>query len=144
MLVGFVGEERKIAIVILRVSAPVAAADFVAHAPEFFGLGDRQRLEHHLMNEGENRGRGANTQGECDHRSRGESVCFSESPKRFLQIRHVVSLDCVWCRYRSPALSGSRLEYGSTGVWLANRSRHFSVAILNRAGLVTSRPQFCD
>src|SRR5262245_13734614 len=104
MLVGFVGEERKIAIVILRVPAPVAAADFVAHAPEFFGLGDRQRLEHFLMNEGEDRGRGANTQGECDHRSGGESGRFSESPKRFLQIRHFVSLNCVWRRRQSPTL----------------------------------------
>ena len=104
ILVGFVGEEREIAIAILRVAAPVAAADFVAHAPEFFGLGDRQRLEHHLMNKGEDGGRGANTQGERDHRGRGESGCFFQLPKRFLQIRHFVSLDCVWCRPQSPRL----------------------------------------
>ncbi len=102
ILVGFVGEERKIPIAVLCVPAPVAAADFVAHAPEFFGLGDRQRLEHHLMYEGEDRGRGANTQGERDHRGGGESGCFSELPKRFLQIRHFVSLDCVWCRTSRP------------------------------------------
>src|SRR5262249_8377743 len=70
----------------------VTAADFVAHAPEFFGLGDRQRLEHHLMNEGEDRGRGADTQGERNHRGGGESGRFSESTKRFLQIRHFVPL----------------------------------------------------
>jgi hypothetical protein len=50
------------------------------------------------MHEGEDRGRGANTQGERDHRGSSESGCFSELPKRFLQIRHFVSLQCVWCR----------------------------------------------
>ena len=59
------------------------------------------------MNEGEDRGRGANPQGERDHRSGGESGRFSESPKRFLQIRHFVSLDCVWRRRQSPALQVS-------------------------------------
>src|SRR5499426_4897217 len=126
MLVGFVGEDRKIAITILCVPAPVAAADFVAHAPEFFGLGDRQRLEHDLMNEGEDRRRGANTQGEREHRGGGESRCFSESPKRFLQILHFVSPDYVWCRHRR--------AHALTGVWLANRSRHFSIAIFSRIG----------
>src|SRR4051812_25881726 len=58
IFVGFPGEERKVAIVVLCVAAPIAAAVFVTYAPEFFGLGDWQRLEHHLMDESKDRGRG--------------------------------------------------------------------------------------
>jgi hypothetical protein len=49
ILVGFPGEECEITVFVLRITAPVATTNLVAHTPELFGLGDRQRFEHHLM-----------------------------------------------------------------------------------------------
>src|SRR5581483_2489221 len=66
ILVRFVGEYREISIAILCVAAPVAAADFVANAPQLFGLGDWERLQRHLMDESENRSGRSDTQCECD------------------------------------------------------------------------------
>jgi hypothetical protein len=54
------------------------------------------------MNEGEDRGRGANPQSERNHRGGGEAGRFSKSPKRLLQIRHFVSPDSVWRRRQPP------------------------------------------
>src|SRR3954447_18429711 len=76
IFVGLPGEQRKIPVLVLRVAAPIAAAIFIPYAPEFFRPGNRQRLEHYLMNKSKDGGSSADAQSERDDRRGRESWRF--------------------------------------------------------------------
>src|ERR1044071_5473284 len=66
MLVRFPREQRKIAIVALRVPAPVAAANLVSDPPQLVRLGHRQRLQHYLVHQREDRSCRSDPECQCD------------------------------------------------------------------------------
>ena len=66
--------------VVLAVSVCVAAADAVADAPKLFGPCDRQRPQHDLLQQRENRRGRPDAQRKRDHRGGGEARRSSQAP----------------------------------------------------------------
>ncbi len=80
ILVRLPGEERKVAIAALHVSAPVAAADLVPDPPQLLRLRHRQRLQHHLVHQRKDGRCRSDSQSQSNDNRRRKSGCLPQLP----------------------------------------------------------------
>src|SRR5207237_3929563 len=123
-LVRFPREQRKIPIVPLGVSAPVAAANLVSDAPKFLRFRYRQRLQHHLVHQRKDRRRRSDPQCQRNHCGRCEPRCFSQLSKRVAQIRQHPFL-LSFCRLRESPLYNTRTSVS----WFPETNRTYNEKI---------------
>ncbi len=86
MLVCLPRKEGEIAIVALCVATPVAAANFISDPPQRAWVGHGQRLQHHLVNQSEDRGGRSDAERQCDQNCCRKTRSLSQLPHGVTQI----------------------------------------------------------